>query len=317
MYQALIGLFLLCTCAMFANTTIYVSQGANGDGTSWESPMGCLQSAIAQATEGEQIWVAKGTYFPTNTTDRSISFILPEGVGIYGGFSGSETELSQRNISTNQTILSGSIGQAGPADNTYNVVYIKNASAKTILDGFTITAGAATGNGAENIRAISGAAIFNDGETAKSSPMIQNCTFKNNSARQGAAIFNFGLAGEASPVVVDCLFESNKADLDGGAIYNDTRKDGICQPTLVNCTFKDNMATYGAGIFSNAAGEGKVNLTVQNCTFSKNTAFLWGGGIYNHQQGGKLSMAIESCTFSENYPTDINKAYSTASAASK
>ncbi len=66
---------------------------------------------------GEQIWVAKGTYKPSKETDgttdtpREFTFQMIEGVEIYGGFAGTETEASQRLDygvgETNETILSG------------------------------------------------------------------------------------------------------------------------------------------------------------------------------------------------------------------
>jgi hypothetical protein len=48
-----------------------------------------------------------GTYKHTATADRTISFALKNGVGVYGGFAGTETMRSQRNPATNVTILSG------------------------------------------------------------------------------------------------------------------------------------------------------------------------------------------------------------------
>lgn len=40
-------------------------------------------------------------------------FSLNNGVAIYGGFAGTETELEQRNVSANPSILSGDIGVEG------------------------------------------------------------------------------------------------------------------------------------------------------------------------------------------------------------
>ena len=120
---------------------IYVKPNAQGDGTSWENATGNLQKALQSATEGTQVWVAAGTYTPTMGTDRTVSFELPSGVAIYGGFQGTETSLDQRNIEQNPTILSGEIGQPGPVDNSYNVVFISNSDENTIIDGFVITGG--------------------------------------------------------------------------------------------------------------------------------------------------------------------------------
>ena len=94
-----------------------------------------------------EIWVAAGTYKPTTTADRAISFSMPNGVKIYGGFAGTESTRDQRNWETNKSILSGDIGSENDnTDNSYHV--IKNSSwldETAVLDGFTITGGKADG----------------------------------------------------------------------------------------------------------------------------------------------------------------------------
>src|SRR6187402_2670495 len=97
-------LILLVNCFYQSNATvIYVSETAGGsnNGTSWTDAFTSLQSGIAASSTGDQIWIAAGTYKPINVTnpsvnDRMVSFVLPNGVSIYGGFAGNETQLSQR-----------------------------------------------------------------------------------------------------------------------------------------------------------------------------------------------------------------------------
>src|SRR5262249_8071375 len=120
--------------------------GAN-NGTSWANAYTDLQSALSDAS-CKQIWVAKGTYQPTSTTDRTISFAIPRGVSLYGGFAGTESQVNPRSA-TNATILSGDIGTVGVvADNSYHVVRLDGTSAAgtitpttNVIDGFTITGG--------------------------------------------------------------------------------------------------------------------------------------------------------------------------------
>lgn len=79
-----------------------------GDCSSWENAC-TLQTAINNATSGDEIWVKKGIHTPTTGNNREDAFWLNPGVKIYGGFNGDETDLNQRNWVDNQTILSGDI----------------------------------------------------------------------------------------------------------------------------------------------------------------------------------------------------------------
>ena len=125
---------------------IFVKPDGNGRGSSWYDATS-LQKALSIAVNGEQIWVAAGIYKPTEGTDRTISFQLKDGVALYGGFAGGETDLNQRNWRMNETILSGNIGEADvETDNSYHVLVgngssISPISNATLLDGFIVEAG--------------------------------------------------------------------------------------------------------------------------------------------------------------------------------
>src|SRR5690606_38443502 len=113
----------------FSPKTIYVKWNATGtnEGSSWTDAYTSLQSALSAASSGDEIWVATGTYKPTTTTNRTISFTLTNDVSVYGGFAGTEAFLSQRDWETNVTTLSGDIGAAGNnTDNSYHVVVGSN-----------------------------------------------------------------------------------------------------------------------------------------------------------------------------------------------
>jgi len=91
---------------------IYVSQSATGSnqGTSWTDAYLDLQDAFEVARSDDQIWVAAGRYTPDRgTKDRTKSFTIPDGVELYGGFAGTESDPSERNIDANPTILSGDL----------------------------------------------------------------------------------------------------------------------------------------------------------------------------------------------------------------
>jgi len=73
-----------------SDSVIYVDIDATGnnDGTSWSNAFTDLQDALDKAFDGDEIWVAEGTYKPTDTDDSNVSFELGEGVTLYGGFDG-------------------------------------------------------------------------------------------------------------------------------------------------------------------------------------------------------------------------------------
>ena len=164
---------------------IFVSPSPNhGNGKNWDNAFNNLQDALRAATNGSEIWVASGTYLPTKGTDRGTSFVIPNGVKLFGGFAGTEKTAAQRNVAQNPTILSGNIGSQDAEDNTYNVIYTRNVSESTVLDGFIVSGGYANGEGTASNRQRSGGAWYNEGSAqGQSNPTITNCTFIDNFAK--------------------------------------------------------------------------------------------------------------------------------------
>ncbi len=142
---------LLCavTTATTLAAVIYVNAAAAGanNGSSWANAYTSLQTALGAANASDELWVRAGTYKPTATADRTVSFAMKNAVGIYGGFNGTETLRSQRNSVANVTILSGDIGTAGVSnDNSLHVVTAgATVTDSGVLDGFTISGGQADG----------------------------------------------------------------------------------------------------------------------------------------------------------------------------
>ncbi|RRB07611.1 putative Ig domain-containing protein [Larkinella rosea] len=260
--------------ALPCGTVVYVTQNGAGsqDGSSWDNayPGTALQTAInTAATCGAQVWVAQGLYKPTADNNREISFSMKNGVAIYGGFAGNEAanyDLSQRNLVTNQTILSGDIDDGGTlANNSYHVIFNESGLTTTaILDGFVITGGYASETGGQN-KAIGGG-MLNNGVC---SPTVRNCSFVGNFAENGGAINNNGRGtGNSSPVLTNCSFQSNTA-VRGAAIYNLGITSGNSSPTLTNCSFQSNSATQGGALYNYGSG-GSSNPTLTNCVFFGN-----------------------------------------------
>ena len=210
--------------------TIYVDVEATGnnDGRSWPNAFTDLQMALLRAVDGDTVRVANGTYRPTSTTDRTLSFTLRNSLAVYGGYAGSGSpDPDARDTVLFLTTLSGDIATVGVRkDNSYHVVICHGAGSMTILDGFTITAG---GSGMRNVSStprIASCAYVANGDTQSvvgggmrnesSSPALVNCVFVGNTASWGGAMAN---AGESHPTLTNCTIVGNKAADTGGGIY--------------------------------------------------------------------------------------------------
>jgi hypothetical protein len=291
-----ITLFLIAFILAFSTTgvklsparaagIIYVDADATGalNGTSWANAYRRLQNALAAATSGDQIWVAGGVYYPDEGTaqvdnDRTSSFILIDGVSIYGGFAGTEALLSDRDINANPTILSGDLDKndtntdgnfiaEGTADivgnNAYHVIDGSSATTTTILDGFTITAGKA--DGAAFLQDSGGGMVIWSG-----SGIFNNLIFSGNYAISGGGIFTYN---NSTPSLTNVNFNGNQA-VSGGGMNNTFSSI----PTLENVIFNGNHATsIGGGMFNSSAS----NSILENVNFTNNTAIDFGAGMYN------------------------------------
>ena len=298
--------FIFILFSICLNAEIYyVSPNTTGRGTSWEDANGDLVAVLFAANYGDEVWVAEGTYYTSYDNDRTRSFIISKGVKVLGGFSGNETNAFERNPIKNKVVLSGNIGDKNSAhDNAYTVVLIGSADENTVLDGFSIIDGTAnsTGTTAKPSRSGAGLYVMGAGEANTAAPVIKNCIFYNNYARDGGAVYNNGRGGNASPTFENCKFYSNRADLDGGALFNDGRQNGISSPILINCDFQSNEGNYG-GAICNYGSKGKANPQLNACTFSNNEAFLRGGCIFNMDIEGEAAPQLNDCQFMENAAT--------------
>ena len=300
--------WLFCLVGTLQAQRIYVKAGSNGNGSSWAQASGDLRAALQSASSGTEIWVAQGSYYPTTctnctSTDRNFYFELKDNIQVYGGFNGTETQLSQRDWITNACILSGDIDLDGSqSSNSYTIVYSHNVSETTIIDGFYIQQGnaedltvpfGAPGN--------SGGGWYNDGSQigTKSNPMIRNCTFRWNTASGfGGGVYNDGcFGGEGNPTLINCIFEQNSTPQGGGGMYNNGSFAGICNPTYTSCTFISNTTTNsGAGLFNNGLS-GNSSPIINASTFFDNRSDFYGGGIYNLGKKGNSSPEITNCLF--------------------
>ena len=302
------------TLNVLSNISIkYVAEGATGVGTSWADATGDLQGALNSASAGDEIWVKAGVYFPTSCTacefaDKNISFAIPDGVKIYGGFAGNENSINERNIEGHPTYLSGDIDQDGTLENnSYTVVYTFNVGSLTELNGFIITGGNAHDVSYPTASPQnSGGAWFNNGSTNNysSSPTVRNCHFENNYAwGYGGAVMNDGaFTGSINATFENCFFENNSSRSGGGAVYNTASFNGFCGPQFTNCIFQNNECTDsdGGAIFDIGSENGTCNPVFKSCEFAGNFSGHDGGAIYSFGKNGNSSPEFLNCVFENN-----------------
>jgi len=294
-----------------AQSIFFVNQNVQGglqNGSTWNDAYPDLQLAIAVANENDEIWVASGTYFPTASADRSISFIMKQGVGMYGGFSGDEVSKQERDWELNKTILSGDIGiPNNGSDNTYHVLYCTGVDSTAVLDGFVITKAGAVGGSDPYSNALGGG-LYIEPSTAmlNTCPSIKNCTFTQNYAWQGAAIFcewNYDIY-MVNPIIRNCQFRNNRALSFAGAIY----KKGPSLPSspfvVQDCNFTANSAGAEGGAIFLTSLDGLA--IIKGCVFERDSAII-GGGISCGDfvnPNSSFHIILDSCDFINNRSTE-------------
>ncbi len=257
---------------------VFVRSGDNGNGSSWSSPFGSLADAlrVAAVSNGgvNEIWVASGTYKPSPPIgqggSRSATFQLQNNLAIYGGFAGTETALSQRNIAANPTILSGDLngndlGDLRLDDNSFHVVSGDSVGETAVLDGFMITAGHTTSD--------EGAGLY---LTTSGSPAIRSCTFRANRAFVGGAAV-VRVVAPSYPLFERCVFQTNSATGAAGAFHH----GGPGQSRFVDCDFIENTTNGGLGgaVHFNAGPAGGGSAKFTRCRFVRNHSDNLGGAV--------------------------------------
>ncbi|MCP4131366.1 MAG: DUF1565 domain-containing protein [bacterium] len=265
------------------------SAASSGSGGSWGTAFKTLQEALAETGNGDTVYVAQGTYYPTTDSNRETAFVIPEGVTLVGGYqTGGAAGPAP---ATYETILSGDIdgddssSALGDSDNSYHVVV---GSSDSSISGFTIKHGYANGDWYHQ----RGAGMLNyDG----ASPAVKNCTFEYNYAIEGAAMANYNYA---SPTITGCTFENNSA-LRGGAVLFRTGADAAVN----NSTFSSNTASDRGGAVFIDYGACPAFGASTGCTFSSNSSGGNGGAVYvddNASQIGETTPEFHNSAFSSN-----------------
>ncbi|MFN0138243.1 MAG: right-handed parallel beta-helix repeat-containing protein [Phycisphaerae bacterium] len=282
-----------------------------GQGTNWDTAFGQIYDALSEAyarnstPQGDddvsEIWVAAGIYFPSASIANG-PLNLVSNVALYGGFTGTESKLGQRNSDafTNGTFISGDRNGDGQFDalDDLRLVNALNTGPFTILDGFTLTHA--------NFRNVypntagypreKGAVVHLQGGKL----VLRNCLLTENRAYNGgAAIFTeaYGSTGFPTLSVESCIFTRNALLNDSGNGVAPNNAGGAVlleagSATFLDCLFQSNQALEGGAIY---LGSIQNACTITNCRFLDNKCYFSfdftstsgrGGAIF--QGGGTL-----------------------------
>jgi len=300
------------------NGIIYVNQNvtvtSNKTGDSWANALPQLADALVAASTNtaiQQIWVANGVYKPLYSPEDGINFGKADGrnnafrlvsnVKIYGGFTGTETSINDRNPQQ-RSVLSGDIDNNDitvdnlstviNGDNTYHVTIASGALGTAVLDGFIITGGDA--NGPSNITV--GVVIWRDSGaglySANTSSKFNNVTLFGNKARYGGGVYYWNSAPRLS--LFNLIY--NTATAEGGGMY---ASGGSTPKTLSGLIIK-NTAPIGGGMLCLNASP-----TFVNATITDNYASSYGGAMYTWSQSSS-SPKFYNCIISGNKKTTNN-----------
>ncbi len=227
------------------NPTRYYVDSVNGNdsnsGLSWNTAKKTITRCVAEAYDGDTIWVARGTY------NESVTIAGVRNMKVLGGFvSGATTELSRR-PDLNPTIISSQHG--------YGAVQLEGTT-NVIVDGFTVT-------GVNR--------DFESGFTVRGpmqNTLVKNCIITGNQPLNGAGAGTF-IDADRSFIEIDfenCTFSNNKAlgnFSSGGA----SAGRNAYNAGFNSCKFINNEAPRGGAIQINHPG---AIVAVTNSVFAAN-----------------------------------------------
>ncbi|MGV3761914.1 right-handed parallel beta-helix repeat-containing protein, partial [Parapedobacter sp.] len=266
--------------AVSVQAQTYVSPDGTGGGTSW-ADASSLADALADASDGDELWLRNGVYDITTTLS------VTQSLAINGGYTGVGPS---RDIDNSASVLDGG-----------GITQIMEIDAEGVeIDGLVFLEGfAATGVHVND--GSGGGAIY----VSSNNVTITNSIFRNNVSahRIGSGAIYLWSCDDIQ--ITDCLFENNRVvenrstvgNMGGGAIHIRFGKN----TRLTNTTFKNNYSRYAGGAIHDWA----ENTQFENCVFENNESDGNGGGLFIRSD----STTFNSCLFEGNQAVDGGGAY--------
>ncbi|OYP66843.1 discoidin domain-containing protein [Prevotella sp. P5-64] len=281
LYTTIIALLTLCTTAFaqtgsFSGPVRYVKTNGSyaNDGTSWAQAKNNLQDAIESLhdymtrngiTEG-RVYVAKGTYSPTTSTPGGdgvlyTSFLIYEGITVYGGFDAANPEDTPE-----ERIVLDAKGSEMPISEAKGL--------KWLMKNTTTLSGNHSSSTEDPMKWDSKKNEYDESFTGNSYHVVWFAT-NTSTHSSGLDTKNRGVA------------LADTAGLDGFTI-----RDGNASNRTVP------EQTDGSHAYHNSYGGGVYmvgNTVLRNCIIRQNSSSLRGGGVY--MDGGGL---MEQCYVTQN-----------------
>ncbi len=276
---------------------LYVDQDAigNNDGSSWANAFNRLEDALAVIAVDGEIWVAEGIYHPSPTADPTVSFNIPHSLKLYGGFDGTESSLTQRDIENNETILSGdyngddeiivntdplSLEFLNTNENANLILKLEGANLGSFvtIDGLTIA-------NAQSSSAFAGMYFIAD--SSDLNLQVKNCIIKENRSNGGAGIRMVAKDNKRIICSIEnSYFYHNSANSNfggngGGAIWAGTQAsstESYVEVNYLNNRFYQNHSEGRGGAVLN---QGDIRAIYQNCIFDENYSVTSGTNFEN------------------------------------
>lgn len=216
-------------------TVLYVRQGADGNGSSWNNALSSIGAALSKANEPnshvEEIWVSAGTYTENLT--------MVEGVDVLGGFAATGNPNNE-------------------LDGTNRDISHKNENFKTIIQG------------AEQFKFIPRQQNVDEYQKSNKRVLTQPDNFKTlttwegfiiTGGQTGLAEYGAGAKLMKNGRLLNCRIEGNTFYECGTVVYQE--RDWGWQTRKTYCTHTESNHTGGGGVFC-AGG------IVENCQIVKN-----------------------------------------------
>ena len=262
--KALLGGLVFVVCCRCDARLFHVADSGDGsDGSSWGKAFTTVSAALIVAGSGDALWVKAGRYRE--------ALDLKSGVGIYGGFAGTEgdDEFALRDWLANETIVD--------ATGLERTAVIAHDVFSATLDGLTVT-------GAYEQEAELGGGL----DIRRTSIRIQDCRVTGNAAQDLGGI----RIEESTVSIVGTAVISNHSPLGGFRIAG-----GIecvnSQLFMDDCVVSDHEGSTFGGLDIANSGPG-LSAVVEDCTVTDNVG-SWAGGVW-----GWRDVTFSRCYIADN-----------------